>query len=369
MRGDRYNPKGVPWRLLPLAVIGLLLWSSTPLAPANGVTTSSDRPAAPTAAATSSIAPTPAPSASATPAAAATPAFPTEGTVLVSGGAWLQGAGVDVVSSGGPGGDGLRQCGELAARLYRAKGWPLVNAAGNGGAAYLPEGSPGLEAHAPGSGYEPAPGDLVIEGPTSGNPFGHVAVVDSVHGRVLAAVEQNASRTGRHEYAIDAAGMVTGGYGPVTAILHAPANRLRSTQLKLVQGTKSTAAAGWVTQAPIRHVFSIRNAGRQSAVIRSLALGVIDQAGVRRHLVCALDFTLRPGQSRTCQVSAAWEAPGQYRVWADWMDARGNWHAGSLGSQRTFTLHDVSAEVQAEPAAQAIEAAVDTATAAEPSSQ
>jgi hypothetical protein len=359
---------GSSWPVLPLAVVGIVVWSSTPLAPVYGVTTSSDRPTAQSAPAPGSSLPssTPTASASPTPTQGATPPFPSEGTVLIAARDWLQGAGVDVVSSGGAGASGARQCGELAARLYRAKGWPVVNAAGNGGAAYLPEGSPGLEAHAPGSGYEPAPGDLIVEGPTAGNPFGHVAVVDQVLGSVLAAVEQNAARTGRHAYAIDSQGTVTGGYGPVKAILHAPANRITSTQLRLVQRTTSIAPAGWHTQAPIRHEFSVRNTGRQTTTIRTLALGVVDQAGLRRHLVCARSLVLHPGQTRVCKVSASWGTPGRYRVWADWMDARGRWHSGALGSQRTFTLQDLRTPDPGQAAAPAIESGVDTAVPGEP---
>lgn len=284
----------------------------------------------------------------ATPAPTA-PAYPALGTVLVAAREWLQGSGVDVVSNGGAGADGTRQCGELAARLYRARGWPLVNASGNGGAAYLPEGSPGLESHAPGTDYEPVPGDLVIEGPTTGNPFGHVAIVDSVLGTRVAAVEQNASRTGRHDYAIDEHGTLTGGYGPVTAILHAPGNHMRSTVLRLASTTKATAPAGWVTHAPIRHVFTVRNSGRATASIAALGLSITDATHARRHLVCARGLSLRPGQTRTCTVSITLGAPGTYRAWADWMDARGHWHAGALGAGRTFTLHERTAAPSPEP--------------------
>ncbi|MCB1272329.1 MAG: CHAP domain-containing protein [Microthrixaceae bacterium] len=143
--------------------------------------------------------------------------------VLVDGSAWLQGKGVDV-----RGGGGQWQCVELPQmRLYPKFGWPRVYAAGNEGAAYIPEGSPGLVRHNPGSGYRPVPGDLIIENPTSKNPYGHVAVVDRTEGNTIHAVEQNASSTGRHTYAYNNS-HYSGGYGTVKAVLHAPQNHFKN---------------------------------------------------------------------------------------------------------------------------------------------
>jgi hypothetical protein len=154
----------------------------------------------------------------------ATPSQASPAGVLIPGGAWLQGQGVDVYGNGGDTWGTYYQCVELPqARLYPKFGWPRVYAAGNGGAAYIPEGSPGLTRYNPGSGYLPVPGDLVIENPTAGNPYGHVAVVDRVEGNTIVAVEQNASNSGWHNYSYNNSSYA-GGYGSIKAVLHAPQN-------------------------------------------------------------------------------------------------------------------------------------------------
>lgn len=160
------------------------------------------------------------------------------GAVLLSGGAWLGGRGVDVHSNGAT--QGGRSCGvlsvanralqngygwqcvELAARLYHAKGWGIVYAGGNGGARYIPEGSPNLEFHPNGSGYTPVPGDLVVE---AFGTYGHVTVVDRVEGAVIQAVEQNAAWTGRKTYSWTS-GVAGGAYngGVIRGFMHAPLN-------------------------------------------------------------------------------------------------------------------------------------------------
>ena len=120
------------------------------------------------------------------------------------------------------------QCVELASRLYAVKGWGGVRADGGGtagtyryGAKYIPEGSPGLQFHANGTGYIPVPGDLVVEWSAT---WGHVAVVDHTVGSSVYAVEQNASLSGRHTYTLN--GSTLGGqYGSsVRGVAHSPAN-------------------------------------------------------------------------------------------------------------------------------------------------
>lgn len=156
------------------------------------------------------------------PVAAATAAASPAG-VLIPGSAWLQGQGVDVMGNGGNPATQW-QCVELPqARLYPKFGWPRVFAAGNSGAAYIPEGSPGLTRYNPGSGYVPVPGDLVIENPTASNQYGHVAVVDYTSGNTIYAVEQNGSATGRHNYSFNNSSYA-GGFGTIKAIMHAPLN-------------------------------------------------------------------------------------------------------------------------------------------------
>jgi len=118
---------------------------------------------------------------------------------------------------------------ELASRLYAVEGWGTVRADGGVGAGtyrygakYIPEGSPNLEWHPNGSGYIPVPGDLIVE---TNNTFGHVAIVDSLSGATVSAVEQNASSTGRHNYMLNGS-MLSQGYGTVRGVEHAAANTL-----------------------------------------------------------------------------------------------------------------------------------------------
>ncbi|MEI8080609.1 MAG: CHAP domain-containing protein, partial [Actinomycetes bacterium] len=173
----------------------------------------------------------------AAPAIAVTPTLAC-GQVLVPGSGWLSGSGVDVKYNLRVGGSsascagvstvnpavqngGGWQCVELAARLYAVKGWGAIWAGGNGGAQYLPEGSPWLTFFANGSGYTPVPGDLVVE---TGGTYGHVSVVDAVVGQVIRTVEQNAAVSGRHDFPF-VAGIATGSYsGVVRGFLHSPAN-------------------------------------------------------------------------------------------------------------------------------------------------
>lgn len=165
------------------------------------------------------------------------PAMPC-GQVLVPGSSWLGGAGVDAkynlrvngslkscngISTSDPSvqNGGGWQCVELAARLYAVKGWGAVWAGGDGGAQYLPEGSPWLSFQANGSGYVPVPGDLVIE---TGGTYGHVSVVDTVSASLISTVEQNASVTGRHDYPF-VGGVATGSYaGVVRGFMHSTLN-------------------------------------------------------------------------------------------------------------------------------------------------
>ncbi|MBO0439029.1 CHAP domain-containing protein [Candidatus Enterococcus ikei] len=162
-----------------------------------------------------------------------------EGTVLISGSQWLQGKGVAVYSNGGNF-NTRYQCVELPqARLYPTMGWPRVYAAGNGGAQYIPEGSPGLTRYNPGSKYIPVPGDLVIEYGNSWNAYGHVSVVDytDTEKGVIYAVEQNASANGRVTYAYNGSNYTgLSATRSVKCILHAPGNSFKNPSVKPPQG-------------------------------------------------------------------------------------------------------------------------------------
>lgn len=151
------------------------------------------------------------------------------GTLLIRGSDWLGGQGVDVLSngngscSGGSAGYGY-QCVDLAYRLYQARGWGRVYAAGNGCANFIPEGSPNLEFHPNGSGYTPVPGDLIIHDRC------HVSVVDSVVGGTINAVEQNTQWNGvdhpRRSYTFGGGGNIgDGGHSHVRGTMHSASNR------------------------------------------------------------------------------------------------------------------------------------------------
>jgi len=132
-------------------------------------------------------------------------------TVIVPGGQWLGGTGVDVYkniySYPGPSSYlnrngktyyvGVKwQCVELAQRLYTALGWYL----GSFGCLYPTDiyaraSQLNMDAHPSGSGYIPVPGDLVVE--SSPN---HVAVVNYVDANFVYVCEQNYSSTGRAQF-------------------------------------------------------------------------------------------------------------------------------------------------------------------------
>ena len=154
------------------------------------------------------------------------------GDVLVSGSSWMGGNGVDVHSNGvdmegptacanndtaiynlnaNPPIYGLGwQCVELVNRLYASKGWYsklTIPATYNGqntnyGAKWLYTLAAagyykGLTAHVNGSNYTPAPGDMIVH---SNGTYGHVAVVSSINGTSISAVDQNRSYTGWETY-------------------------------------------------------------------------------------------------------------------------------------------------------------------------
>ncbi|MCZ3389664.1 MAG: CHAP domain-containing protein, partial [Actinomycetia bacterium] len=141
----------------------------------------------------------------------------------------------DICATNGPNHDGVDstnpavqagsgwQCVELAARLYFVRGWGAVGTVGNGGAAYIPEGSPSLKSYRNGSGYIPVPGDLIIEKATAKNRYGHVSIVDSVVGSTINVVEQNASVSGREAYTLTGSS-IAGGYSAVWGVVHSPKN-------------------------------------------------------------------------------------------------------------------------------------------------
>lgn len=158
------------------------------------------------------------------------------GRVLVPGSDWLAGQGVDVKknvrkadgicdgrSYSNPAvqyGNGW-DCYELAARLYKVKGWGQISTRG-GGADNIPEGSPWHEFYPNGSGRLPVPGDLIIERYLT---HGHVTVVDRVADGRVYAVEQNATDAGRKTYTLKGSAL-SGAYnsGIVRGFVHSVSN-------------------------------------------------------------------------------------------------------------------------------------------------
>jgi len=157
-------------------------------------------------------------------------------TVLVAGGNWCMGQGVNVYSNQ----SGTHQCTELAWRLYTTRGWH----SGLFGIQYAyqiwTQAVGNMQKHAKGSGYVPVPGDMVVfnsSHPGSGGA-GHVSVVDRMEGSTVQACEQNASSTGRTSYNLNS--MPSTCYG----FVHDPDNPLTQCTAATVSWT-STPASGW----------------------------------------------------------------------------------------------------------------------------
>jgi hypothetical protein len=122
------------------------------------------------------------------------------------------------------------QCVELAARLYKTKGWsnglPGVSYAAQ---IYTMADSLGMTAMAQGSVdiSKIVPGDMIVSDQAT---YGHVSVmssVDTTHGKVTAA-EQNASNDGWATYDFDSTTKMLsrGTYYHVTGVVHDPDNGL-----------------------------------------------------------------------------------------------------------------------------------------------
>lgn len=121
--------------------------------------------------------------------------FPAEGTVLIPGSQWFGGNGVDVMSSGSTGSStSVWQCVELVKRFMNQKFGVPLKAYGNANQYWNNSLlTPYVDQHDNGSGYQPVPGDIVVD--TAGR-YGHVQIVDSDSGGTLTLVDQNSSPTG-----------------------------------------------------------------------------------------------------------------------------------------------------------------------------
>ncbi|HEU5122321.1 MAG TPA: FG-GAP-like repeat-containing protein [Candidatus Saccharimonadales bacterium] len=157
------------------------------------------------------------------------------GTKIIAASDWLGGSGVDVYANGSPyyvSNDysapavGMKwQCVELPQRLYKAKGWHSGFFTGVNQAfeIYDKAGNLGMTRQANGSITSIVPGDMIIHDSRL-NGAGHVAVVDSVVGTTVNAVEQNGSHSGRATYTW-ASGSLTRGDTPyIGGVVHDPNN-------------------------------------------------------------------------------------------------------------------------------------------------
>ena len=94
------------------------------------------------------------------------------------------------------------QCVEFARRYWNQVKGRTFGALGSAGAQGICDLAPsGYQVRWQGDGYTPVHGDLYVRGAYSGNPYGHVAVVDSADGSNVYTVEQNGSCSGRATYA------------------------------------------------------------------------------------------------------------------------------------------------------------------------
>ncbi len=179
------------------------------------------------------------------------------GTAILSGSDWAGGQGVDVRSNGDkqttgnnckpglnvydiyanpPQWGGGWQCVELAARLYKTRNWSS-GLPGVQNASDIFRMS-GMESTASGDilWSHIHPGDMIVHAANEAGagPEGHVALVDRADGNKIFAVEQNASDSGRVEYAYDEAHKsIKKGANTVRGIVHDPDNKLASVKTPL----------------------------------------------------------------------------------------------------------------------------------------
>jgi hypothetical protein len=151
--------------------------------------------------------------------------YPAYGAILIPGGAWLDGHGVNVYSDGADGGSGYYQCVELINRLITTLHWsPVIW--GNANQIYGDASTTYFNKYPNGSGYKPVPGDIVVWGGGYGG-YGHVQFVNANNGSSLTVVEQNAAPSGYNVDPISSSGNIAprNGYY-VEGFLHAKADTI-----------------------------------------------------------------------------------------------------------------------------------------------
>jgi len=148
------------------------------------------------------------------PASASTTRYGSYYGATLSGSKWLKGHGVPVLRG--------RQCVELATRLYSKKGWGSLNNIYGLRSGHTYSGGK-IKFHPNGSGYQPVPGDVLVE---LGGSYQHVAVVNKVTKHRIYTMEQNAAANGRHIYTWNGK-RAKGAYGPrhVGGFIHSKKNK------------------------------------------------------------------------------------------------------------------------------------------------
>jgi CHAP domain-containing protein len=93
------------------------------------------------------------------------------------------------------------QCVEFARRYWNQTYGRTFGRLGSAGAQGICDLAPnGYDVHWQGDGYTPVHGDLFVRGAYTGNPYGHVAVVNTVTSTSVNVVEQNGSCSGVAAY-------------------------------------------------------------------------------------------------------------------------------------------------------------------------
>ena len=158
------------------------------------------------------------------------------------------------------------------------------------------------------------------------------------------AVDYTWDKTGTHSFYADWTDAATGtwhagqlGVTQTFQIQNAPV-------LLAADGVTVSNPGGLFTGARARLSFSVRNTTGSPVKVGYLIVAARDSEGKNRDRVCAKDFTLAAGATRSCAVDYTWDKTGTHSFYADWTDAAtGTWHAGQLGEGQVFNVRAPSA--------------------------
>ena len=158
------------------------------------------------------------------------------------------------------------------------------------------------------------------------------------------AVDYTWDKTGTHSFYADWTDAATGtwhagqlGVTQTFQIQNAPV-------LLAADGVTVSNPGGLFTGARARLSFSVRNTTGSPVKVGYLIVAARDSEGKNRDRLCAKDFTLAAGATRSCAVDYTWDKTGTHSFYADWTDAAtGTWHAGQLGEGQVFNVRAPSA--------------------------